>query len=255
MKMKKIVALVLFAFITSVSTFAQSNFQEVVYLKNGSIIRGVILEQIPNETIKIATADGNLFVFRMDEVEKITKEMPSAANGLKETPGKRKGYLGGTLGISIPAGDFADKSNGLAETGMQLNLVNFGYLFGENIGITAIWFGATNPIDSKGDDSWAYGGILVGPLVSFPLSEKVDWDFRPMIGYASTAVPFSGLNPKQVLSVAFNVGTLFRINVGKKVALLLNADYFSTKPEFKDFGFSQKIGTVSLGFGVAYRLK
>ena len=64
-----------------------------------------------------------------------------------------------------------------------------------------------------------------------------------------------GLNPKQSLSFALNVGTLFRINVGKKVALLLNADYFSTKPEFKDFEFSQKIGTISLGFGAAYRLK
>ncbi len=249
--MKKIVVLILFAFIASVS-FAQNNFQEVVYLKNGSIIRGVIVEQVPNKTITISTADGNLFVFRIDEIEKITKELPGE---LKGTSGKRKGYLGGTLGVSFPVGDFANKSNGLAETGMQINLVNFGYLFGENIGITAIWFGATNPLDSKGDDSWAYGGIVVGPLVSFSLSEKVEWDFRPMIGYASTEVSYLGLNPKQSLSFALNVGTLFRINVGKKVALLLNADYFSTKPEFKDFEFSQKIGTISLGFGAAYRLK
>lgn len=47
---------------------------EVVYLKNGSIIRGVIVEQIPNKSLKIETADGNLFVFDMDEIEKITKE-------------------------------------------------------------------------------------------------------------------------------------------------------------------------------------
>lgn len=252
--MKKIVVLILFAFIASVS-FAQNNFEEVVYLKNGSIIRGVIVEQVPDKTIKIATADGNLFVFRIDEIEKITKEIPTATNEVTATSEKRKGYLGGTVGVSFPVGDFANKSKGVAETGVQINVVNFGYLFGDNVGIAAFWFGAANPVDLNNSDPWAYGGILVGPLISFPISQKVECDFRPMVGYASTGLPNSGLDPKQSLSFALNVGTLFRINVGKKVALLLNADYFSTKPEFKDFEFSQKIGTISLGFGAAYRLK
>ena len=50
-------------------------YQDVVYLKNGSIIRGMIIEQIPNKSIKIQTKDGNVFVFEMDEIEKITKEL------------------------------------------------------------------------------------------------------------------------------------------------------------------------------------
>ena len=48
---------------------------EVVYLKNGSIIRGIIIEQTPNVQIKIQTKDGSVFVYKMDEVEKITKEL------------------------------------------------------------------------------------------------------------------------------------------------------------------------------------
>ncbi len=48
--------------------------QEVVYLKNGSIIRGTIMEQVPGVSLKIQTADGSVFVYSMDEVEKITKE-------------------------------------------------------------------------------------------------------------------------------------------------------------------------------------
>ena len=56
------------------STFAQA-IQEVVYLKNGSVVRGVIIEQKPNESLKIQTADGSIFAYKMDEVEKITKEM------------------------------------------------------------------------------------------------------------------------------------------------------------------------------------
>lgn len=53
---------------------AQGNMEDVVYLKNGSIIHGVIIEQVPNVSIKIQTADRNVFVFRIEEVEKITKE-------------------------------------------------------------------------------------------------------------------------------------------------------------------------------------
>ena len=47
---------------------------DVVHLKNGSIIRGMIVVIIPNETIKIETADGSIFVYQMDEVEKMVKE-------------------------------------------------------------------------------------------------------------------------------------------------------------------------------------
>ncbi len=49
-------------------------YVEVLYLKNGSIIRGMIMEQIPNEQVKIQTADGSVFVYTMDQVLKITKE-------------------------------------------------------------------------------------------------------------------------------------------------------------------------------------
>ncbi len=49
-------------------------YVDVVYLKNGSVIKGLILEQIPNVTIKIQTKDGSVFVYKMDEIEKITKE-------------------------------------------------------------------------------------------------------------------------------------------------------------------------------------
>ncbi len=74
-------------FFVAMSTVAlqAQTLQEVVYLKNGSIIRGIIIEQVPNESLKIETADGSLFVFRMDEVSKITKESPKKATSLKSS--------------------------------------------------------------------------------------------------------------------------------------------------------------------------
>ena len=50
--------------------------EEVIYLKNGSVVRGIIVEQIPNETLRIRTKGGSEFVFKMSEVLKITKELP-----------------------------------------------------------------------------------------------------------------------------------------------------------------------------------
>lgn len=47
---------------------------DIVYLKNGSVIKCTILEQIVGETIKIETSDGSIFVYKMEEVLKITKE-------------------------------------------------------------------------------------------------------------------------------------------------------------------------------------
>lgn len=52
----------------------KGEYQDVVYLKNGSVIRGLIIEQIPNQSLKIQTKDGSVFFYKMDDVEKITKE-------------------------------------------------------------------------------------------------------------------------------------------------------------------------------------
>ena len=94
---KMFLALLAFLFITTL-TFAQSNLQDVVYLKNGSIIRGIIIEQVPNLSIKIQTIDRNVFVFKMDEIEKLTKE-PYLGKDSNSSSGKGTGLKSGYKGI------------------------------------------------------------------------------------------------------------------------------------------------------------
>jgi len=55
--------------ILSPLAFAQGSMQDVVYLINGSIIKGIIIEQVPNKSIKIQTKDGSVFFYRMDEID------------------------------------------------------------------------------------------------------------------------------------------------------------------------------------------
>lgn len=61
------------AFVMISQVFAQQ-MEDVVYLKNGGVIRGNIVEQIPSQSLKIQTRDGNVLVYSMDEIAKISKE-------------------------------------------------------------------------------------------------------------------------------------------------------------------------------------
>lgn len=56
--------------------------QDVVYLNNGSIIKGQVIEYNPNGKIKIEIAGGSILVYEAKEVQKMTKETISTP----ETP-------------------------------------------------------------------------------------------------------------------------------------------------------------------------
>lgn len=68
------------AFMILAFTMNAQQYQDVVYLKNGSIIHGLITEQIPNKSLKIVTPDGSIFMCDMTDVEKILKEFPTKEN-------------------------------------------------------------------------------------------------------------------------------------------------------------------------------
>lgn len=55
-------------------SLAQQELVEVVYLNNGSRLKGVILEMIPNQSIKLKLFDESILVLKMEDIEKITKE-------------------------------------------------------------------------------------------------------------------------------------------------------------------------------------
>lgn len=48
-------------------------YEEVVYLKNGSRIKGKVIETTP-ERVKIEIYDGSILIYGSDEIEKIAKE-------------------------------------------------------------------------------------------------------------------------------------------------------------------------------------
>ncbi|PRY99741.1 outer membrane beta-barrel protein [Marinilabilia salmonicolor] len=69
----------------TIASFSQNNFRDVVHLKNGSIIKGNVTEIIPDKHIKIATADGSIFVYEMSEIDKMSKEEGFSSSHQKST--------------------------------------------------------------------------------------------------------------------------------------------------------------------------
>lgn len=69
-KLSLVIILILAGFVS----FAQPNEEDVVYLKNGSIIRGNIIELVPDGNITIEIMGGSVLVYPMSEVEKMTRE-------------------------------------------------------------------------------------------------------------------------------------------------------------------------------------
>ncbi len=123
-----------------ISAVAQ-RYCDIVYLKNGSVIRGTITEQIPNSSLKIVTSDGSVLHCELDDVEKISKE-PTKSNFNKRNNGSASGYRS-----YINAGYTVSTNNMVSEDHIDLATVH-GYhlnpfLFA-GVGVGATYFYNSN---------------------------------------------------------------------------------------------------------------
>jgi hypothetical protein len=64
---------------------AQGDGQDTIYLKNGNVFHGNIVEVIPDTAVLIQTEDGDFFAFEFNEIERIEK-------------GEKFGGVGGSAG-------------------------------------------------------------------------------------------------------------------------------------------------------------
>ena len=124
-----------FLFIVSGHLLAQ-DMQDVVYLKNGSIIHGTIIEQVPGVSIKIKTADGNTYVYKMEEISKTTKEEVTEDEEKQTTDTKVKRtkgfFMSADATIAFPTGN----SNDVLDMGFGNNFY-LGYILNRNFVLTS----------------------------------------------------------------------------------------------------------------------
>lgn len=124
--MKKI-TLFIAVMLSAASMTAQQNV-ETVHLKNGGLVKGEIIEQVPNESLKVRTKDGSVFAYQMDEVEKITKE--EASNVTQAT-----GHRGLDFNIDLGYNIATKGGGGSLAAGLELGKrVNKNFYFGVGAG-------------------------------------------------------------------------------------------------------------------------
>jgi hypothetical protein len=126
---------------TSFSLCAQTILQDVIYMENGSVIKGSVLEYEPKGNIKIKILGGSILVYKSSEVVKILKdEVPTSDYNVpkkkqKEMHKPGKGWYnsitGGTL---IGITDFGSPSFGLSL--IYVSGYHFHRLFGIGAGIS-----------------------------------------------------------------------------------------------------------------------
>jgi hypothetical protein len=223
---------------------AQTDKQDVLYLKNGSIIRGMIVQFIPDSTVKIQTIDGSLFVFPSLEIEKILKEDAPLAVGIKAVPPlqqKENNTVASIFaGLAIPGGDLADG----AETGFTMGIQLHSR---KKIGVLGNLSYSIN--STSGDVSiGSFIGVL-GLKISLTETEKTDVYFAPLIGFyiqrmSANETSISGS------SIAYGgaIGCLIDEHLGFGMKII------AANPQYDIGGFSGTVSTTMVHIFIAVSL-
>jgi hypothetical protein len=108
---------------------------DVIYLKNGDVRKGTVIENVPNDYIKIETNDGSIFTIKYADIEKMTKEIKpvtqqsSTIQSVKKGLMSRTGECGVTAGLwlsgDISLSEYADFSK---KTGFLLRVFYDAYV-------------------------------------------------------------------------------------------------------------------------------
>ena len=192
-------------FFCSFSAFSQYN--ETIYLKNGSIVRGRILEIKPDDYVKFKTEDGNYWVFKSNEIEKfdLTDKLNKKTNDSLKTINVLcdLGFLVGSIENEMKAPlSFMARINyriskqfyfGLG-SGLEFFQMTYVPVYAElrfkpESSRVSIFFqgGETFPFNSKGNiNSAEYKykrGYFINPGISYTFDYKSDAAFIISIGY------------------------------------------------------------------------
>jgi len=148
-----------------VSSSIAEEYEDVVYLKDGGVRRGFILEQVPNESVKLKTAYGEIFVIKWSDIFKIGKEEKTAVL----TPNSHY-----TRYFFAPNAFPLKKKSGYLQTTWLMGWsANYGVSDYTSIGFLTTLFGqpfiVTPKISFKGSDNWHIGGGVLLGYIGDPL--------------------------------------------------------------------------------------
>lgn len=220
---------------------AKENLQDIVYLKNGSVIRGVIVEQVPDKSVKIQTADGSLFVYTPNDIAKITREnTPATKKGEI-----KKGYRG------MVQGGYAVGKSAAGANHFEFTLTN-GYQFNPSFFL------------GGGVGVHGYADIEKAAFIPIFLDFRTYFTERPVapflnlnVGYSvfvcSSNSPFSGYGFRGGLYLAPALGLRFKLKQSYAIdALSLSLGYSLQQMYFAPLSGNLDLHSASLKFGIEF---
>ena len=186
-----------------------------VYLKSGSVIRGAILEMLPEAYVKIEDLSGNIWVYPISDVQRITSEPYAAGRTLSAGPLLfERGFVNMT---SI--GFLAGSSSNAQAAPFSMVTVNgwrngAGIFTGAGLGVE---FLSTNYMPLFLDLRYDLFGSDVVPYVvvrggySFPLStDREEFDINYTYEGGPMAAAGMGLKIKTRNHFAWDIGLMYR---------------------------------------------
>ena len=150
-----------------------------------------------------------------------------------------KGYVGVSIGLAMPTGDLAD----VAETGLDLGLINAGYRFNETWGATVNWGATGHAVKEEvfgPDVTVGIGYFAVGPMISYG-----NFDFKPQYAFASATFDGPGGDADFDVDSAWILGATYNFPLGGNWGMAANLDYFTLK--FEDADDSSNMFKLSVG--------
>ena len=206
--------IILFKSLICFSVLAQNTEKEdVIYLKNGGIVRGTIVEYVSDEAIKIEIIGQNVLVFGLDEVEKMQKE-----DVLKITKKKHPIHFSESLYSNHSSlGVLFSQNDG---TGTSIETVNSYRITPSanlGLGVGIIWI-----------NTWRLGWARTMPIFAdirgdvFPKSRTTPF-YYVQLGYGIDTA--GELDDERKGGIYFALGTGIKIRTRSKIAFTLGFGY------------------------------
>jgi hypothetical protein len=237
--MKNILIIVIILSLSALQVTAQKS-KDILYLKNGSIINGTLIE-IRDNQYKMRTNDGSIFIFKSEEVDKFLKDIQSF-EGRKESG---SGYsleagvligaqndndIGSPLSINIIAGktfrtrNFIGAGSGVEFIGRTYAPVFLEYnrLMGEKKSAPFIFVRAGNLFHFGGN------GTNDHPVISIWPQPYVESKYRGGLTLtAGTGISWSKEDYESYISFAYRYATTREIQIYEMLYDVTYKNYYN----------------------------
>lgn len=221
---KRTIGILCVVFLILINVYPQKQMLDVVYLKNGSIIKGEILEINRDKELIILTTDNKKWIFHINEIDYVKHEKGTPSGSLVNQ--LTKGYINFSgMGLLI-----GDKSNEQIAP-FSVSMVN-GYAINQHVSIgggVGLEFLEITSVPIFADTRYYIGQNRANPFVSlqggysFPIEDKSSNYYQQMNNVGGYLI-----NPGLGLLVHFYSGEALFVHLGyrhQKVKYTYNDEF------------------------------